>query len=118
VLLTHKKPEPKVNKAQSSATLPRRQVQVNNSKAKLAAMDGDDENEHGEDQALWAVGEVSDVEGEDEDVDHYQNPLPQQEEFHHKARVAKRQAETADSSQRSSEEQGLISSGRCSRGST
>lgn len=81
-------------------------------------MDGDDENEPGEDQALWAVGEISDVEGEDEDVDHHQNPVPHQEELQHKARAVKRQAEKTNSSQRSSEEEGLIPSGRRSGDST
>lgn len=80
-------------------------------------MEGDEENEHGEDQILWAVGEVSDAEGEDEDVDHYQNPMHQQEEMqhHNQVRAAKRQAEKVDSSQRRSEEQGLISPERRSR---
>ncbi|EKM81025.1 hypothetical protein AGABI1DRAFT_71748 [Agaricus bisporus var. burnettii JB137-S8] len=117
VLLTHKKPEPKSSKTQSSAALPRRQAQAHKSKTKLTTMEGDEENEHGEDQILWAVGEVSDAEGEDEDVDHYQNPMHQQEEMqhHNQVRAAKRQAEKVDSSQRRSEEQGLISPERRSR---
>ena len=81
VLLTHKKPEPiKSRKAQGNN---RRQKARNH----LAVNGTSGEEGHGlreeedlpdsEEQALWALGEDSDEEdvGEDEDVDHHQNPM-------------------------------------------
>lgn len=81
VLLTHKKPEPKANKVKS-ANLPRRR------KANKIAGQNDhseedddslvhDEETNGENEALYALGNDSDDEdmGEDDDIDHHQNPL-------------------------------------------
>lgn len=41
------------------------------------------EDDDGEEQALWALGEESDEEdiGEDEDVDHHQNPVNHRDEL-------------------------------------
>lgn len=50
---------------------------VSGSKPDLEAGDPDDDASvhSGENGALWAVGDVSDDEGEDEDIDHHQHPL-------------------------------------------
>jgi len=46
--------------------------------------EADEEHGDGEDEVLWAVGDASDEEddGEDEDVDHDQNPLNQSSNVH------------------------------------
>lgn len=114
-MLTHKKPEHKINKVQSSPVLPRRQTKSNGSKTKLAIAEGEEDEHEGEEQALWAVGEVSDVEGEgeDEDVDHHQNPVHHQGELQQQARAVKRQERMMSIGERSNgEEEGLMQSGR------
>ncbi|KIK67366.1 hypothetical protein GYMLUDRAFT_37471 [Collybiopsis luxurians FD-317 M1] len=86
VLLTHKKPEP--GAPVKSATLASGPVPLSRlrrrgsrkasaSKTDLEAGDPDDDASlhSGEDQTLWAVGDASDDEGEDEDIDHHQHPL-------------------------------------------
>ncbi|KAJ4467949.1 hypothetical protein C8J55DRAFT_565037 [Lentinula edodes] len=86
VLLTHKKPEP--GAPMKSGALPSGSLQmprlrnrssrkVSGSKPDLEAGDPDDDASvhSGENGALWAVGDVSDDEGEDEDIDHHQHPL-------------------------------------------
>jgi len=67
VLLTHKKPEPV-----TATPRPRRP------KSARPQNGNDEELGQGEDQVLWAVGDVTDEddnEGEDEDIDHHQHPL-------------------------------------------
>ncbi|KDR75824.1 hypothetical protein GALMADRAFT_68343 [Galerina marginata CBS 339.88] len=93
VLLTHKKPEPVTGKIKST-TLPRRRRRRKADKTVKKAgengsghvgegQEGDDEPlADGEDEVLWAVGEVSDEDdegedGDDEDIDHHQHPLHQ-----------------------------------------
>ncbi|KAJ3802990.1 hypothetical protein GGU11DRAFT_740177 [Lentinula aff. detonsa] len=86
VLLTHKKPEP--GAALKSATLAsgslpmprlrnRNSRKASGSKPDLEAGDPDDDASihSGENGPLWAVGDASDDEGEDEDIDHHQHPL-------------------------------------------
>ncbi|KAJ3840113.1 hypothetical protein F5878DRAFT_580615 [Lentinula raphanica] len=86
VLLTHKKPEPgaplkSANTASGSLPLPRlrnrNSRKASASKTDLEAGDPDDDASihSGENGPLWAVGDVSDDEGEDEDIDHHQHPL-------------------------------------------
>ncbi|KXN85382.1 hypothetical protein AN958_11482 [Leucoagaricus sp. SymC.cos] len=113
VLLTHKKPEPATGKIKSSA-LPKRRTKAHSSKTKLAAEEGDEGDERdGEDEVLWAVGEVSEdeAEGEDEDVDHHQHPSYQQEESQHHSRVTGRKGKDNEDS-KSGEEEDLMNSTR------
>lgn len=89
VLLTHKKPEPGAKPASGANTLSMQRRSRTGRKASTSKMnvnnigdddaedEDDDGREVGEDGALWGVGEASDESdsGEDEDVDHHQNPL-------------------------------------------
>ncbi|THV06095.1 hypothetical protein K435DRAFT_712149 [Dendrothele bispora CBS 962.96] len=85
VLLTHKKPEPgAIKSANPVSAVPLSRVRNRSARKASKTKSADDEDpedpndEHaGEDQVLWAVGEVSDGEdeGEDEDIDHHQHPL-------------------------------------------
>lgn len=84
VLLTHKKPEPGATPKSSavmsaSVALRNRRIAAKKANASKIVVDEDEEEEvqtpAGENDVLWAVGEVSDDdEGEDEDIDHHQNP--------------------------------------------
>lgn len=111
-MLTHKKPEPVAGKIKST-TLPKRRTKANSSKTKLAA-EGDEEEREGEDEVLWAVGEVSDNEGEDEDedVDHHQHPLYQQDESRHNAKDTERDKRRTSYNRRSGEGEELIGPAR------
>ncbi|TRM69938.1 hypothetical protein BD626DRAFT_625209 [Schizophyllum amplum] len=76
VLLTYKKPEvPDAAKAAAEAR-PRpkqpRHKKVDDEEAQSLA---DDDAEHSEQHVLWTVGEPSDDDAGDDDVDHHQNPL-------------------------------------------
>ncbi|KAJ2931491.1 hypothetical protein H1R20_g5635, partial [Candolleomyces eurysporus] len=91
VLLTHKKPEPVTNKTRGAAT-PRSAVAMEERRRRRkdktrARGAGDEENQndlsgdegriHGEADALWAIGDASDDdgdEGQDDDADHHLNP--------------------------------------------
>ncbi|KAI4528556.1 hypothetical protein K525DRAFT_260141 [Schizophyllum commune Loenen D] len=85
VLLTHKKPEvPDASKVAAEAR-PRpkrpRSKKVDDEEAQGLAED--DNPEAGEQHVLWTVGEPSDDDlGEDDDVDHHQNPLRHAEDEH------------------------------------
>ncbi|KAF8664376.1 hypothetical protein AX16_000747 [Volvariella volvacea WC 439] len=82
VLLTHKKPDPVSSTNKSIALSRPRRKSKTGSNGKGADVDvegGEDENA-GEQTVLWTVGEASDDEddqGEDEDIDHHQNPRNQ-----------------------------------------
>jgi len=87
VLLTHKKPEPSSKPVANSLAMQRRtrtgrkastsKIDINDPRHVNDDDDDEDEQVIGEDGALWAVGEGSsdESEGEDEDIDHHQNPL-------------------------------------------
>lgn len=112
VLLTHKKPEGATSKVQPS-TLPRRRTKASSSKTKLGD-DGEEEEEEreGEDQVLWGVGELSDDEGEDEDIDHHQHPIYQQKKPEHLSQATERKGRDSEDSKKSGEATGLMSSAR------
>lgn len=86
VLLTHKKPEPATSKVKSTAPRRRRRKGVKGVPGQLnedGDMDADVEEARGpEGEVLWAVGDVSDEddddEGLDDDVDHHQHPIHNQ----------------------------------------
>lgn len=86
VLLTHKKPQPIKS---SSATQGRRRKQKRRNRMAASGTSGEEghsprgEDDGEEEQALWALGEESDEEdmGEDEDVDHHQNPVNHRDEL-------------------------------------
>ncbi|KAF8200907.1 hypothetical protein BJ912DRAFT_947537 [Pholiota molesta] len=75
VLLTHKKPEPVTGKIKSTA--PRRRKQKKGTKGAPGTETGMEMQREGE--VLWAVGEESDEdeddEGLDDDIDHHQHPI-------------------------------------------
>jgi magnesium transporter len=87
VLLTHKKPEPGTVKSGTvSSSVPLARVRKRNVRpASIAKGDHDSDDErpfeehgNGEEQTLWGVGDTSDDDGEDEDIDHHQHPLQSQ----------------------------------------
>jgi hypothetical protein len=87
VLLTHKKPEPVTGKIKSTA--PRRRKQKKGTKGAPGTENGNGnanghaegelESRGSEGEVLWAVGEESDEdeddEGLDDDIDHHQHPI-------------------------------------------
>lgn len=89
VLLTHKKPEPVASKVKSStASRPKRKpkptkranangISGQDDEESLVLDEDDDERTIGEHEALYAVGDASedDDTGEDDDIDHHQNPI-------------------------------------------
>jgi len=110
VLLTHKKPESTTGKIKSSARVPRRKSKTSGSKTKHAEAVGEEE-EQGETQVLWALGEASDddLEGGDDDVDHHQHLSHQQEQLEHRSRTAK---QTDENNQQNGEGAGFVNSAR------
>lgn len=110
--MTHKKPEPGVSVRSATVTsgslsLPRLRNRgssrkLSGSKTDLEAGDPDDEASHsGENGTLWAVGDASDDEGDDEDIDHHQHPL-------HTQRVSSAGRSTARLAIHGEEGRGLI----------
>ncbi|KAF6761236.1 hypothetical protein DFP72DRAFT_804394 [Ephemerocybe angulata] len=86
VLLTHKKPEPVAAKIKGAAT-PRSALVMEERRRRRTrakgtgdeenqALGSDDERVHGEEDTLWAIGDVSDEDdpGQDDDADHHLNP--------------------------------------------
>jgi len=102
VLLTHKKPESTTGKIKSSARLPKRKTKTSGSKTKLAEAVGEEEEQEGETQVLWALGEPSDddAEGGDDDVDHRQPSPHQRGQLESRSRTAK---QTDEDNRRSGE---------------
>ncbi|KAE9411418.1 hypothetical protein BT96DRAFT_1011238 [Gymnopus androsaceus JB14] len=91
VLLTHKRsstgaepgaPVRSAPLASASLSMPRLRNrgsrQASGSKTDLEAGNPDDDAGSGETGTLWAVGDASDDEGDDEDIDHHQHPLHSQ----------------------------------------
>jgi hypothetical protein len=81
--LTHKKPETvKSGTGVPSREGGRRKRKVKRVGVNGGGVEGDGNEEGGEGEALWAVGEDSDEEladtDQDDDVDHHQNPLNHQ----------------------------------------
>ena len=111
VLLTHKKPESTIGKKKSSARLPRRKTKTGSSRAKHAEAAGEEEEQEGETQVLWALGEASDdnLEDGDDDVDHHQHLSHQQEQLEHRGTTAK---QTDEDNRQSGEDADFVSSAR------
>ena len=83
VLLTHKKPEP-VKSSNTAQNNRRRGKPKRNGVNGVNGVDADAEDGHqdSESETLWALGDDSDEDiGEDEDVDHHQNPLNHPDEL-------------------------------------